>query len=308
MSKRMWLGNVEHAQWVPMPKTGMQRSFEGNSNEFSADSGGLWIDDDGANHAVYNMEFPISDKGYEGIEAFTRFANGSYGKVSRLGRDGFIRFIDPMRSDDNLFNQVWAEPGIGEESDWGYICDGTPTFADVGANSYHQPLRAAVFTLTGTVADSVPVKPNSVFTLLVPPTHKIWLGVTGSVSGSAKIRVQPINLDGTLAATVDITPTSDATQPGFSNSFDGATYKAVKIYLTTNHSSNAGVATITSMRAQAHLSAITPASLPRHIPGLGHAGLKFRGGGRVETYVMATRKMIGASLVLAEVEPWWPNS
>lgn len=301
--RRMWFGNVAHAQWVPVPLTGMTRSYEGNGDEFALDNGGLWIDDTGSDHAVYNMEYGITDKGYEGIEAFVRFKNGSYGKVSRLGRDGYLHFVDPMRSSDNLFNQVWAEPGIAERSDWKSIADSTPTFSDVAANSWHMPLRKAVFPLT-MAANALPAKANSVFTLLIPPTHSMYLGAAGSLTGTGKIRVQPVNLDGILATVVDIVPAADTAQPALSASFSGATYRALRVYLTRTSTADS-TATITAMWAQCWPIGSSPV-MARHIPGLGHSGCKFRGSSRVDTYLSAVRRQISASLVLAEVEPWAP--
>lgn len=303
MMKVMWFGNVAHAQWVPCPLAGMTRTFEGVTNEFVADNGGLWIDDSAADHAVYAMEFPMVDNGYEGIEAFTRFKNGSYGTVKRLGRDGYLRFIDPMRMDDNLFSQVWGEPAITEGSDWKAIYDTVPTYSNVSSNSWHMPLRKATYSVTS-ATNALPTKANSVFTLLIPEGHVIWLGAAGAATGTAVLRVQPINLDGSLAAVQDITLAADTAQPALSKSFSGATYKAVRIYITRTSSATSTI-TLASLWAQCRAIGITPV-MSRHIPGLGASGGKFRDSSRVQVYGKVSSKMVGASLVLAEVEPWAP--
>ena len=296
--KRLWFGNEQHAQWVPSPKTGMTHSFENFYEEMALDNGGHWDDRSAASHSVYNLDFPVSYASeLEGIEAFPRFASGEYGF-------DYIRFIDIMRADENLFNQNWAAPGLSIK-DWVPIYDTTPTFVATGANVYGKPFTKAVFNLSG-VANAVPTKPNSVFTLLIPPTHKIAIGASYQSTGTGVIRIQPVNLDGTLAAVVNLATSTDASAPTLSATFSGATYRSVRIYLTQT-SAGAATATVSALWAQCVPIAQTPV-ISRHIPGKGHSGLGFSGGAFVESYVAVNRfgKRVGASITLKEKQPWAP--
>ena len=294
MDGKMWLGNLAHAQWVPCPATGMTRSSEGFSEEFGSDNGGLWINRSKAMHLVYEADFPVKDSSeYTGIESFARFASGEYGS-------DYIRFIDPMVADQNLFSAVWASPGLSEEG-WKAIYDVAPTYAETTSNTYGKPLRTATYALSG-VANAVPTGKNSVFTELIPTGYTLSIGASGTRTGTGVLRVQPINLDGTLATPVDITMSSVASAPAFSNTFSGNTYKAIRIYLTQT---SAAASTISPVALWMQvLPTGTTATITRHIPGKGHMGLNFRGSARPETYVMTDRHLTGASIVLAEVEPW----
>lgn len=294
MGKKIWFGNVSHAQWVPAPATGMTKSVEGYSEEIDFDNGGVWVARSKAGHTVYEINLPTQDSSeYDGIEAYQRFAEGEYGS-------DFLRFVDPMRSDENILSPSWASPGLAAEGHKP-IYDTIPTFTATGANSYGKPSQKAVYGVTG-ASNAVPAGQNSVFTLLIPPTHTLHFGASGSTTGTAVLRVQPINTNGTLASVVDITMTSDASAPAFSNTFSGATYKAVRIYVTRT-SAAASTLTATAMWARVVLTGTTP-TITRHIPGKGHSGLAFRGSARVEVYTMVYGKKVGASLELIEVEPW----
>lgn len=304
MPSKLWFGNALHQQWVPMPKTGMTRTMEGLSSEIAFDNGGLWIDDTAAEHAVYNMEFPVSDKGYEGIEAFERFRRGDWGRVGGaggLGRLGYLRFVDPMYQRDNLFSSSWASPAVAQGSDWKPIYDTTPTFVDFTPGSYWYPFRAAVYTIA---TSDVPVKANSRQSFIIPPGHKLCLGATGSVTGAGTIRARYYNASGSPSGTVSIPPTGSSAPPSFSVEIPASTSQFVEVYLTRS-SSTASTVTLAALRAQIIPIGETPQA-DRHKPGMGHMGLKFREGSRVDTYIQATRKLVSASLVLAEVESWAP--
>lgn len=291
---KIWFGNVSYAQWTPAPATGMSKSLEGYTEEILFDNGGAWVERSNAAHAVYEMDFPVEDSSSaQGIEVYERFASGEFGTE-------FLRFVDPMRSDENLFSPEWAAPGLAERGHK-RVYDVNPTFADTGANSYLKPPRKAVYAVTG-ASGAVPTGQNSVFTLLIPPTHTLRIGGSGAVTGSGVLRVQPINLNGTLASTVDVTLTADSAAPAFSTSFAGSTYKAVRVYITRT-SVAVGTVTLTSLWAQIVPTGAT-AVIQRHIPGKGHTGLRFRNSAQVERYLMTNRHLVGLSTTLIEVEKW----
>lgn len=300
MAKRkLYFGSTEHAQFAPSPKSGMRRTKNRRSEEIPLDGGGFYVDSSAQYWNGYEMEFPLgSGRGYDGIEVFDRFLSGEF------SADPYVRFIDLMHEDENLLTEVWAAPGLSERG-WEPIHDTIPTFSATGANAYGKPPRKATYPVT-LAAAGVPTRANSVFTLIIPPTHKIALGASGTSTGTAVVRVQPINLDGTLAAPVDLTLLADATAPALGSTFSGATYKALRIYITRTSSADSTL-TLAALWAQCVLIAVTP-TIARHIPGKGHSGLKFRGGSHVEDYYMANRngKLYSGSITLGEAEPWAP--
>lgn len=298
---QMWFGNALHQQWVPMPKTGMTRTMEGSSAELALDNGGLWIDDTSAEHAVYNMEFSVRDGGYQGIEAFERFRAGDWGTVRRLGSLGYLRFVDPMRQRDNLFAASWATPGNAELSDWKPIHDSDPSYVGYTVGTYQYPLRAAVYTIASA---SVPTRGNSRHGFIIPPGHKLCLGATGSATGTAVIRARGYTSAGAPSTTYDIPPTGSNIAPTFTVEITSAMHPYVEVYLTKTSAATSTV-TLAALRAQIIPTSET-AFADRHQPGYGHMGLKFRETSRVDTYIQASRKLVSASLVLAEVESWAP--
>lgn len=303
MPSKMWFGNLRHAQWVPMPKTGMTRTAEGSENEIVLDNGGLWIDDTAATHWAYTMEFPVRDRGYEGIEAFQRYQRGEWGTVAQLGRLGYLRFVDPMYQRDNLFAPSWASPGIYDQTDWKALYDAVPTFSDTLPSIYQFPLRQARYSVTGSVGD-LPTRPNSVHSFIIPPGHKLCVGATGARTGSGVVRVSGLNAAGIRMFAADIIPSVVTNGPTFSVEISGDDYPSAQVYLTRTAISLSSV-TLSALRAQIIPIGETPVA-DRHKPGQGHMGLKMRSGSRVDTYVQAGRKLVSASLSLAEVEPWAP--
>lgn len=294
MAGKIWFGNAQHAQWVPAPATGMQVVREGRHNELEFDNGGVWVSRSVAKRMAYQFDIPVMDSSqFTAYEAYQRFDSGEYG-------DDFVRFIDPMVTDQNIFVTNWASPGIAELG-WKPIYDTVPTFSDTATNSYGLPNRKAVYDITS-AADAVPTGQNSVFTALIPDGYTLHVGGAGQVTGTAILRIQPILLDGTNDTPVTLTLAADTAAPAFTQTFSGATYRAVKIYLTRT-SGAASTATVTALWMQALPTGQTPA-ITRHIPGKGHTGLSFRGSTAGETYVMAGRHLAGASFALVEVEQW----
>lgn len=183
MATQMWFGNVNHAQWVPHPQVGMTRTHTGYAETIQFDNGGRYVSRTAASSLGYEMNFAVADATlYAGIEAFERFASGEYGP-------DYLHFIDPMWADQNLMPEPWASPGLAEQG-WKPIYDSAPTnFSDVATNIYNKPLSAATYTID-TDPNEPPVGQNAVCTLLVPPTHTLWFGGCGSVSGTAVLRAE----------------------------------------------------------------------------------------------------------------------
>lgn len=289
MASKMWFGNLQHAQWVPCPATGAQRSRTHYEERQDFMNGGVWIDRSTGGSVGYQFEFPVQDSSeYEGIEAFTRFQSGEYG-------EDYIRFIDPMVLDQNLFNEAWAAPGLAEvgakpisreavefvDSDSGDV-----------ANGY--PARSAKFTVTSPAltppVDTGPGSQNSTFTLLVPPGYSLVTWWAGTVTGSGALLAQTM--------TAGVWSAASAVTSG--DTFTSAT--AVRFFVGRTTSA-ASTITLSGLVAQLVPTGVTP-TLSRFIPGKGHSGLRFTGAGRVENYVMADRHLVGASIALQEVEPW----
>lgn len=283
---------------VPAPQTGMSKSNTGYSEVNEYGNGGASVTESAGKHAVYSMSFIGDASELEGIDIFSEFASGLWGK-------GLLHFSDPMNYDRNLLAPYWAAPHISEVG-WKNCSLGTMTYSAFTPNAYVPYFRQVTYALTMAAA-SVPTHPSKIQTLLIPPTHKLWLGFKGTKTGSAVVRVQPILIGGALAPVQDIallSPT-DSTQLG-PTTFDGATYQAVEIYVTRTSDATADTSTITLNAATARLftRTVAPVLTGRHVAGKGHTGVRFGDAAIPETYKMVRGHRKQLSTTLVEVGAW----
>lgn len=286
VARKMFFGNTVHAQWVPCPATGMRRTRQGWSEKLEFENGGAWIEESAAWHTVYEMEFPVADSSeYDGIEAFARFASREYGS-------DFLRFVDPMQMELNVFTPVWAAPGLIEEG-WKNFGGSQPVFSDTDPSlvAVGYPTRHPTWEITAPDTEFQ----GKTFTLLLPPGYDLLIG--GQWEGFLAAQYP----DGTF---VDLT--ADASPLGWAATFNQATVGGhyVRIGLRGVDELEADpFTTIVGLFAQYAPTGATPAP-SRFRPGGGHAGLRFRGKALPETYVMKQNHLTGMSAELVEVEPW----
>jgi len=295
-SSQIWFGipGVK-MQWCPAP---LADSATASNINYSAsivfENGGA----DVARSKQYRKQYAFSFSGLaedlDGIGVYNKYASGFYG-------DGLFYFSDPYAWETNLFSAGWASPGLIEQG-WENIYDTTPTFANTTTNSYNQPTRTATWQVTSS-ANAVPTTNNGTQYIVIPPTHTLNIGVTGSKTGDAVIRVVPINTDGSSATAVDLTLIGATSSTRMNATFSGATYQAVKIYITRT-STAASTISLTSMMARLVLTGRSLTLTGNHMPGDGHTGLEFADDARVENYIYMFPPRKGMSTTLVEVGAW----
>jgi hypothetical protein len=288
-SRKIWFGNTQHAQWVPCPAPGlMRRRLRAAASLAYANGGGDEISTQ-AWRSVYELDFPVTDATeYEGIEAFSRFASGEYG-------DDYLRFVDPMFRELNLFSPVWAAPGLIEKG-WPNFGEDDPTFG-ASSGAYGRPARQATWQVTSAV-NAVWGTP---FTFLVPPSHTLHLGASGTNPGGVAL----LRYLATGGSATTISLGNVASAPAFTATIDGSTSgKSVTVYLTRGSIATAAI-TLCSLWAQIRPTGQS-AVISRHLPGEGHAGLRLAGGDPMPlNYLTARRHLVGmAGQRLVETEPW----
>jgi hypothetical protein len=293
MAKQLWFGvPTKKMQWVPAPLAGGEAINVGFVDSMLFENGGTAIERSSAFHKQYQFEFNAPLKGSEGLNVFNKFASGFYGT-------GLIYFADPYIFESNVLPAHWASPGLVELG-WPGISVHHNGYADTSANSYDQPLRSALFNLTdGTGAPEMPYR----CIIVIPPTHTLHLGFSGSATGNGVVQVRPVNTDGTYASTSNLTLLDPTASTRMNATFAGSSYQAVEVYFTRS-SSGASTLTIASAMAQLWPTGTTPTLTGGHIPGEGHTGLKFSDNARPETYSYINPPRKALSTTLTEVGAW----
>lgn len=291
MANKMWFGIPgSHMQWVPCPMIDSSVTRNRYVERIQFESGG----GDAKRSAQYQMQYDFSFSGpaheVEGIDAFNKFASGFYG-------DGLIHIAHPAAFETNLFSAAWATPGLIEQG-WKNIATATPTFASTNTYAYGQPSRTATWNITNQAGLY-----TKSFTIAIPPTHTLHLGVSGIATGSGTVRVALIKPDNTIGTLVDLTLLSKSANVRMNTTFNGADYQAVRVYITRT-ADTAATVSITSMMAQLHLTGTTPTLTDTHYQGEGSTGLVFVDDAIVETYSYMYPPRKGISTTLVEVEAW----
>jgi hypothetical protein len=288
---KMWFGIPGvHMQYVPCPSVSspIQRNRYVERMQFENGGG------DARRSAQYQMEYQFSFSGpaheVEGIDAFNKFASGFYG-------DGLIHLAHPANFETNLFPAAWATPALIEQG-WGNIATAAPSFAATNVSNYGQPARTATWNIT----DQANTYTKSV-TLVIPPTHTLHLGVSGVATGDGKVRVRPINTDGSYASASSLTLLSKSNSTRMNTTFDGSSYQAVELYITRT-ADTASTVSITSMMAQLYKTGTTPSLPSTHYTGEGSTGLMFVDDAIVETYSYMYPPRKGIATTLVEVGAW----
>jgi len=292
---QIWFGIPgQHMQWCPAPLAGAEARNVNYAASIAFENGGTDVARSKQYHKVYDFSFSGLTQDLEGVGVYNKFASGFYG-------DGLFYFSDPYAWETNLFSAGWASPGLIEQG-WKNIYDTTPTFADTASNSYNQPTRTPTWSVTS-AANAVPAAANGVFYIAIPPTYTLNLGASGDSTGDAVLRVIPINTDGTDDTAVDLTLLDETASTRMNETFDGASYQAVKIYITRTGTATSTI-TLTSLMARMVLTGRSLTLTGSHAPGEGHSGLEFADDARVETYTYMYPPRKGMSTTLVEVGAW----
>ena len=201
----------------------------------------------------------------------------------------------------NVLPPHWASPMLSGTGWPSLLSAGTvPTLADTATNSFDQPFKSATYSTPAAIG----LVPDRVLTLLIPPTQTLHLGFSGTAANGGVLRVQPINVNGTLAATSNLTLLSATASTRMNASFSGATYKAIQVYITST-TTTAGSVTLTSGKAVYAPTGTPPTLTGNHISGRGHTGLRMSKDPTL-VYLQArnNKKYVSAAVELNEIGAW----
>lgn len=147
--------------------------------------------------------------------------------------------------------------------------------------------------------------PTRMCVLLIPDDRDLWLGFTGTATNGGVVRIQPVTRDGAYGAPVDATLLSPNGSTRLNQKFSGATYDAVRIYLTSTLDGTSTVRLVSSKAIYTDLG-VTPTVTGGHVEGEGHTGLRFKEGSVNMTYIQAAdgHRYVTTAATFTEVGAW----
>lgn len=216
-----------------------------------------------------------------------------------------------------------------------YFDGDTPpsTFTDT-SNQYRQPAFGATYNVT-TPINTIPTGGNASVFIPIPPNHSLYMGVSGTRTGTGIVQARPVYRGGAFAPTVDLTMLSPTGATRLNTTFSGETFSGVVFYITRT-STAASTVTLTSLMAQIYqyyapndglfpntqiypgvnlyptASSVYSVYEPNgyFIPGRGQSGMEFSTEAIAESYTLVEnsvtrpRRLKGMSFTVTEVTPW----
>jgi hypothetical protein len=288
----MWFGNTNKFQWVPCPLIGSTVTRKRYVSRLQFENGG----GDVTRSSAYQMEYNLSINGLahdvEGVDVFNKYASGFYG-------DGYIYMAHPAAYETNLFSAAWATPASILYGFPNFSKDTSPTYPSPSNHDYDLPSQSVTFDIPY-AADALS---SDAFIIPIPPTHTLYIGATGSKTGTAVVQVVPYANTGIAGSVTNLTLINTSSNVRMNASFAGSSYAYVAVYLTKT-SSAASTITLNSMMARLYPSSVTPNLTGNHYQGEGSTGLMFADDAIVENYSYMYPPRKGISTTLVEVEAW----
>ena len=294
MAGQVWFGNAEKFVAIPAPRSGADGSHVGQTAVVSLLNGGAVVADSTAQHREWSFDWVGNPKD---LRVIKDFIHGVYGP-------GPYYWTDPFAADTNLFSPSWAAPRL-VDGDSKELFDIAHTgLALTPSNSYGHPGKSAVYDL---LSAATAVIPNRRFTILIPTGKTLYVGVSGTATGSGVIAVRPILQSGAYTAVVNNTPlNATAATRFFATSYSSATYSGVEVFLSKTATGAAGL-TLTSSVAILSPTGTIPVLTGPFVSGEGATGMRFTGGLKQTLYTSGSLnqpRQIGYAVKLVETESW----
>lgn len=222
------------------------------------------------------------------------YLQGDAVQTANSTNQGISDGLSPSYFDGSYIGARWMTGTAHNTSSQMFVPSSAPAFSDTPANSYNLPLRQATFSLTepaGSVPSPFGGHPYAL--IPIPPGYTLWVGATGSASGTGGVRVYGYNPPASYtspATTQTLTLLSSAGAQRMNYSLPSSSAQYAKIFINRTDYSTSTI-TLSSMMAQLWPTGVTPvlatATGGQFIDGRGHRGLKFApDGATVESYVM----------------------
>lgn len=190
-SKKVWFGTTERMQWVPAPLPGVNRSTRKWRVSGQFLNGGSWQRESAVGSRTPQLTWPPMSAA--DVRAIRAYLEGTYGS-------GPFYYSDPFAEPVNVLPQWLAAPWLATEGGPSLRGAVKPSKVSTPANVYDYPSYGAQYTVAGPGELTVSIP--------VPPGFTAHIGVHGSATGTAVIKLNGVNA--TLLATTTSTLTNMA--------------------------------------------------------------------------------------------------
>lgn len=184
----------------------------------------------------------------------------------------------PAYFDGNTPGAMWLGAANASSSTLRTEAD-KPASSDTPANSYNLPPKQGVFNVkwaANAYPDAARTYGDIPYAIIpIPPGYTLWLGASGSRTGTAEVVAYGYNTPAVQASPASTTPLTLLSSTGSTRlnaSITGVEFVKVFIRRTTSVTSTI---TLSGMMAQLWPTGITPPLTGNYVEGKGHRGLKF---------------------------------
>lgn len=295
MSGKVYFGNANFQTFIEAPQSGLKANSSGYSATTNLLNGRSFVKRSYGASRTFSASWlgPMNSTVLaDNLSTIKDFADGLYGS-------GNVYWLDPYATATNLMPPHWASPGSFNVG-WPTIsATVTPTIATTTSTNGF-PTTLASYNLPGSHSDTRKI------TIIIPPTHTLHFGWHASISGriastAAGIRISPYNVSGSPASAVNPASLLQGGTTRTNQTFNGATFSRVEIYLA-NGSASASSVIISAMIAQI-LPTGTSVASGGFISGKGTTALQFSSPIEIEYYSSNVNNgQIGLSTTFTEVD------
>lgn len=277
----IYFGTKQLMQWLRAPSVDADTSKQGYSSGATQYlEGGMYVRRSKTSAKTFSLSWPLGSA--EDTMPFSDYADGQFGT-------GYLYMLTPFAMDTNALPAWWAAPWMAAV-DGPSLAIGSPRPSLVGNSDFSRkyPAQAAVFQLATTV-----VTPS--IHIPIPKGYVAWVGVHGTATGTASVRI--VTFTGAIqnASTTAATLLGVNTATRVANQVSGDAFTGVGLAIT-----GTGVLTLHGVIIQILKAGVTPKT-GDFISGRGQSGLEFTEHPTLNEY-NAPLDLVGATAELLETE------
>lgn len=231
--RNLYFGTEEVMEWFPTPLRGATANPEGWQVSGSLLSGGGYSSASWGSHKNYRFEWGSATPS-KYAQRMKSFADGTFGR-------GLIYFHNPLDYEKNLLPARWADPSMALNSEGGSLVYGlNPTRVTTTNRAVHDlPVAGASYDMLN-IAPGFRGKGDALF-IPIPPGYTLGLGALYTHTGSGRVFVNTVQMNGDLGPTVPLNALANNGTAVIGNTFAGTEVRGVWLWVGKTTTGIAGV-------------------------------------------------------------------